>query len=140
MVRVSCPELRNILAESKHRLGRVTLPNWRDGRPLAIDVAVTSPFSAFGMRSLHPADSYSDTYKHKKFQPRFRGKWCMFAALVMESTGGLSQEAHPVEGNFPLFRSALRCREAWARLLQAPLLKRYFAHRRVDVGSSAVFS
>ena len=47
-------ELRNILSESGHRPGDVTVPNWRDGRPLAIDVAVTSPFSGLGH-----ADSYS---------------------------------------------------------------------------------
>jgi hypothetical protein len=28
---------------------------------LAVDVAVTSPFSAFGLRSSHPADAYALT-------------------------------------------------------------------------------
>src|SRR5207248_2989580 len=60
---------------------------------LAIDVAVTSPFSAAGIRAKEPADTYSHTHKHGKFQRRFRGKWCLFSALVMESTGGLSEEA-----------------------------------------------
>src|SRR6185369_15227957 len=78
-------ELRNIFQKSDHRPGDVTLPNWTGGRPLAVDVAVTSPFSAFGMRSENPADSYSHVYKHGKFQRPFRGKWCLFSALVIES-------------------------------------------------------
>ena len=76
-------ELRNILSDSERRPGDVTLPNWSGGRPLAIDVAVTSPFSAFGMRSLSPADAYSDVHKHAKKERLFRGKGCMFAALVV---------------------------------------------------------
>ena len=53
-------ELRNILSDSDHRPGDVTLPNWSGGRPLAIDVAVTSPFSVAGMHSQEPADTYSE--------------------------------------------------------------------------------
>jgi hypothetical protein len=86
-------ERRNIFSDSKHRPGDVTLPNWTGGRPLAIDVAVTSPFSAAGLRATEPAEAYSHTHKHGKFQSRFRGKSCLFAALVMESTGGLTEEA-----------------------------------------------
>src|SRR5579872_914473 len=86
-------ELRNILSDSDHRPGDVTLPNWSGGRPLAIDVAVTSPFSVAGMHSQEPADTYSELRKHNKNQHKFRGKWCMFSALVLESTGGLSEEA-----------------------------------------------
>jgi len=86
-------EVRDILSDSEARPGDVTLPNWSGGRPLAIDVAVTSPFSVFGMRSENPADSYSDVYKHGKYDKKFRGNSCMFAGLVMETTGGLSQEA-----------------------------------------------
>ena len=86
-------ERRDIFSDSKHRPGDVTLPNWAGGRPLAIDVAVTSPFSVAGMRATEPAETYSHTHKHGKFQSRFRGKWCLFSALVMESTGGLTEEA-----------------------------------------------
>src|SRR5690348_1990019 len=67
-VRVFClqqssSEQRNILSDSEHRPGDVTLPNWSGGRPLAIDVAVTSPFSAAGWRAQSPADAYSDAHK-----------------------------------------------------------------------------
>ena len=37
-------ELRDLLSNSGHRPGDVTIPNWSGGRPLAVDVAVTSPF------------------------------------------------------------------------------------------------
>src|ERR1043165_9023903 len=78
---------------SDHRPGDVTLPNWIGGRPLAVDVAVTSPFSCAGMRTADPADRYSEVNKHGRARRLFRGKWPVFAALVLESTGGLSQEA-----------------------------------------------
>jgi len=60
---------------------------------LAVDVAVTSPFSVFGLRSSKPADAYGDLHKHTRYHKLFRGKSVLFAALVLETTGGLSQEA-----------------------------------------------
>ena len=116
-------ELRNLLSSSNARPGDVTIPNWHSGRPLAIDVAVTSPFTLFGMRSEEPADSYDLVYKHRKYDRRFRGKEPIFAALVMESTGGLSQEALSLLKS--IFRFASRRQNiqhcvyvgrAWARL------------------------
>ena len=124
-------ELRNLLSSSNARPGDVTIPNWHSGRPLAIDVAVTSPFTLFftspftlfGMRSEEPADSYGLVYKHRKYDRRFRGKEPIFAALVMESTGGLSQEALSLLKS--IFRFASRRQNiqhcvyvgrAWARL------------------------
>ena len=67
--------------------------DWSGGRPLAVDVAVTSPFSVFGLRSSKPADAYGDLHKHTRYHKLFRGKSVLFAALVLETTGGLSQEA-----------------------------------------------
>ena len=45
---------------SGRRPGDVTLPVWSDGKGLAIDVAVTSPFSAAGLRSSSPADAITE--------------------------------------------------------------------------------
>ena len=83
----------DLLTNSGHRPGDVTIPNWSGGRPLAVDVAVTSPFSVFGLRSSKPADAYGDLHKHTRYHKLFRGKSVLFAALVLETTGGLSQEA-----------------------------------------------
>src|SRR5579872_6109280 len=107
-------ELRNILSDSDHRPGDVTLPNWSGGRPLAIDVAVTSPFSVAGMHSQEPADTYSELRKHNKNQRKFRGKWCMFSALVLEATGELSQEALSLLK--AVFQHCVSAGRAWARL------------------------
>jgi len=86
-------EQRDLLSHSEHRPGDVTLPNWKAGLPLAIDVAVTSPYSVFGLRSNSPADAYSDVHKHGKYASLFRGKQVLFSALVLESTGGSHQLA-----------------------------------------------
>ena len=116
-------ECKNLLSSSAHRPGDVTIPNWHAGRPLAIDVAVTSPFNLFGMRTEDPADSYGLINKHRKYDRRFRGREPIFAALVLESTGGLSQEALSLLKS--VFRFASRRQNvqhcvyvgrAWARL------------------------
>ena len=98
-------------------------PTGQGGRPLAVDVAVPSPYSSFGLRCPKPADSYSDTFKHGKYDRRFRGKWCLFSALVMESTGGLSEEALTLLKQVFRFASkrqnvqhSVYAGRAWARL------------------------
>ncbi len=63
------------------RPGDVTIPVWRANKGLAIDVAVTSPFNLFGMRTEDSADSYGLVYKHRKYDRIFRGKEPIFAAL-----------------------------------------------------------
>ena len=71
---------------SEHRPGDVTLPNWI-GRPLAVDVAVTSPFSCAGMRAADPADRYSEVNKHGRARKLFRDglcslRWCWSLQVV----------------------------------------------------------
>src|SRR5579872_4982232 len=56
-----------------------------------VEVAPWRSMSVAGMHSQEPADTYSELRKHNENQRKFRGKWCMFS--VLESTGGLSQEA-----------------------------------------------
>ena len=64
------------------RPGDVTLPVWRNDRGLAIDVAVTSPFSSSGMRSKAPADAYALNFKHRKYDAGFVRSGYYFSAQV----------------------------------------------------------
>ena len=43
-------EMKNLLTSTARRPGDIVLPNWSNGRPLAVDVAVTSPFTINGMK------------------------------------------------------------------------------------------
>ena len=81
-------EKEGILGEtSGRRPGDVTIPIWRGGKGLAVDVAVTSPFSVVGLRSASPADSYEHR-KHRKYDVGFFGTGFEFCTLVLETTGG----------------------------------------------------
>ena len=103
--------------------GDVTLPLWSHGKGLAVDVAVTSPFSAFGMRAESPADAYALTYKHGKYDEGFRGAQHDFLPLVLETTGGVGSEGREflrqvfrfVSNRWGLEHSVFAGR-AWARL------------------------
>lgn len=55
------------------RPGDVTIQNWCDGKGLAIDVAVTSPFSAQHPANKSPCESYAEKYKHGKYEKDFKG-------------------------------------------------------------------
>ena len=55
------------------RPGDVTVQNWCDGKGLAIDVAVTSPFSAQHPANQPPCESYAEKYKHGKYEKDFKG-------------------------------------------------------------------
>ena len=85
-------EMKNLLTSTARRPGDIVLPNWSNGRPLAVDVAVTSPFTINGMKSKSPADSYALAYKYGKYEINFRGLRCLFAALVLETTGAIDAE------------------------------------------------
>ena len=88
-----CAEKKGIFNNSLSRPGDVTLPSWSHARPLAIDVAVTSPFTVFGMPKVDPHDAYATTHKHGRNDIKFRGHTCDFGALVLETTGGIGAEA-----------------------------------------------
>ena len=108
---------------SGRRPGDVTLPIWADGKGLAIDVAVTSPYSVAGLRSSSPADNYATNHKHSKYESGFVGSGFSFCAMVFETTGGVCEEGSGVLKQ--IFRFAARNRgttlsvyagRAWARL------------------------
>ena len=97
-------EKRFLLGESSgRRPGDVTIPCWKNSKGLAVDVAVTSTFSRRNLSSPNPADAYG-LKKHQKYDAGFRGSSFLFCALVMETTGGYSEEA--VSSFRQLFRFA----------------------------------
>ena len=74
------------------RPGDVTIQNWCDGKGLAIDVAVTSPFSAQHPVNQPPCESYAEKYKHGKYEKDFKGSNHLFSAIVWETTGAVNAE------------------------------------------------
>ena len=77
---------------SGRRPGDVTIPLWSQGKGLAIDVAVTSPFNRKAVRSSSPCEDYAAQQKHGKYDASFRGKNYLFAAVVFETTGAINEE------------------------------------------------
>src|SRR5688572_16410661 len=69
---------------SGRRPGDVTFPLWSRGKGLAIDVAVTSPFTQKAIRAENPCEDYAAHQKHAKYDQSFRGKPYTFSALVFE--------------------------------------------------------
>jgi hypothetical protein len=108
---------------SGRRPGDVTIPIWTGGKSLAIDVAVTSPFTLGHLRLSSPCEDYADRQKHQKYDDSFRSQPYLFAALVLETTGAINQEGEEVLRQ--IFRFAAKrlgrefssfCGRAWARL------------------------
>ena len=100
----------------------MTIPIWANGKGLVIDVAVTSPLTAAHVRLSSPCDDYAFTCKHKKYDASFEGLPYIFAAVVFETTGAISEEGQEVLRQ--LFRFAAKnlghefssyCGRAWAR-------------------------
>ena len=59
----------------------MTIQNWCDGKGLAIDVAVTSPFSAQHLANQPPCETYAEKYKHGKYEKDFKGSNYLFSAM-----------------------------------------------------------
>ena len=105
------------------RPGDVTIPVWRANKGLAIDVAVTSPFTSSNLQLSEPCESYAASKKHAYYDEDFKGTAFEFAAMVFETTGGVNNEG--LEILRQLFRFAAKhqglqlsvyCGRAWARL------------------------
>jgi hypothetical protein len=119
-------EKKGILGDSDkpgRRPGDVTIPNWKQGRGLAIDVAVTCPFNINNISRSSPCEHYAESKKHALYDADFKGTQFLFSALVFESTGGINTEGRDVLRQ--LFRFAAKregiqlsvyCGRAWARL------------------------
>ena len=117
-------EKKGILGDvDGRRPGDVTVPVWRANKGLAIDVAVTTPFSKHSLSCKAPCESYAQSKKHAYYDEDFKGTAFEFAALVFETTGGLNEEGLSLLRQ--LFRFAAKhqgiqlsvyCGRAWARL------------------------
>lgn len=51
----------------------MTIPNWQHNRALAIDVAITCPFTKNNMSKDSPCEAYAENAKHKKYDADFKG-------------------------------------------------------------------
>jgi len=117
--------INGLLAHSTvdcRRPGDVTIPLWSQGKGLAIDVAVTSPFNRKAVRSSSPCEDYAAQQKHGKYDASFRGKNYLFAAVVFETTGAINEEGARVLSQLARFAAKRQGREfssfcgrAWVR-------------------------
>jgi len=80
------------------RPGDVFIPCFRNGAPLAIDVAVTDPLLPQYLEVLSPAESYAENIKHKKYDSGFFGTGIDFCAAVVDSFGWWCSEGLEVLG------------------------------------------
>ena len=104
------------------RPGDVTIPDW-SGKPLAIDLAVTSPLIKSSLRLISPCEEYAANQKHRKYDASFHDSNYSFCAMVFETLGAVNAEGEEVLRQ--LFRFAAKhlgrefssyCGRAWARL------------------------
>ena len=105
------------------RPGDVTIPDWKHGNGLAIDVAVTSPLTQTSLRLVNPCEDYSQTQKHRKYDVSFEGTDYYFCALVFETLGSVNAEGEKVLRQLFTFASkklgrefSSYCSRAWARV------------------------
>jgi len=75
-----------------------SIRNWYEGKGLAIDIAVMSPFSAQHLKAPNqsPCEHYADQYKHAKYDKDFEGSEYLFSAIVWETTGAVNAEGEEV--------------------------------------------
>jgi hypothetical protein len=81
---------------SGRRPGDITVPLWKNGDGLAIDVAVTSPYSVSNLHRESPCEVYAAQQKHAKYDRSFQGTNYVFGALVMETTGAINEEGQGI--------------------------------------------
>ena len=133
---------------SGRRPGDVTIPCWKEGDGLAIDVAVTSPLIASSVRLENPAYEYARVQKHGKYDRQFEGTDYFFCAMVFETLGAINDEGDQVLRD--LFRFAakkLGHGRAWARVscclqrsVAQEILKRIDGHRAPSASAPEVVS
>ena len=70
--------------DSKRRPGDVSFANWRNGRGLAIDVAVICPLAASHLHQEEPCELYAERQKHKRYDAGFKGSGYEFAATGLK--------------------------------------------------------
>ena len=93
------------------RPGDVTIPNWQHGQALAIDVAITCPFTKNNLKKDSPCEAYAENAKHKKYDGDFKGSNHIFAAVVWESMGAINSEGEEVLRQIMRFAAKRQGRE-----------------------------
>lgn len=88
--------------ESKRRPGDVSLPLWRYGRGLAIDVAVVCPVALSHVNEESPCEAHA-LRKHDRYDRGFIGSRYDFAAMVFETSGAVNLEG------MNIMRQIIRC-------------------------------
>ena len=107
-------EKKGILGSAPgRRPGDVPIRNWYEGKGLAIDIAVTSPFSAQHLAAPNqsPCEHYAEQYKHNKYDKDFVGSEYLFSAIVWETTGAVNAEGEEVLRQIMRFASKRLGRE-----------------------------
>lgn len=109
--------------ESKRRPGDVSIPLWRYGRGLAIDVAVICPVAPSHVNEAVPCETYAAKRKHNRYDAGFRGSRFDFAAMVFETSGAVNVEGMNILRQIIRFASKRECvgnssfaGRAWARV------------------------
>ena len=105
------------------RPGDVTIPDWKHGNGLAIDIAVTSPLTKTSLRLVNPCENYSEVQKHRKYDVSFEGSDYYFCAMVFETLGGVNEQGEKVLRQLFTFAAkklgrefSSYCSRAWARV------------------------
>jgi hypothetical protein len=105
------------------RPGDVTIPDWKHGNGLAIDVAVTSPLTKTSVRLVDPCENYSERHKHQKYDVSFEGSNYYFCAMVFETLGGVNEQGEKVLRQLFTFAAkklgrefSSYCSRAWGRV------------------------
>ena len=95
--------------DSKRRPGDVSFANWRNGRGLAIDVAVICPLAASHLHQEEPCEIYAERQKHKRYDAGFKGSRYEFAAMVFETSGAVNSEGNDIIKQLIRFASKREC-------------------------------
>ena len=96
---------------------------WRNGRGLAIDVAVICPLAASHLHQEEPCEIYAERQKHKRYDAGFKGSRYEFAAMVFETSGAVNSEGNDIIKQLIRFASKRECvgnssfaGRTWARI------------------------
>jgi hypothetical protein len=107
---------------SGRRPGDVTVERWSQNKGLAIDVAVTSPFTKKALLLASPCEDYANHQKHGKYDASFHGVNYLFAAVVFETLGAINDEGARVLSQLARFAAKRAgkefssfCGRAWVR-------------------------
>jgi len=108
---------------TKRRPGDVSIPLWRYGRGMAIDVAVICPLAASHVDSAEPCEEYARLHKHNRYDASFVNSRYDFVAMVFETSGAVNEEGENIMKQLIRFAAkrlgvgnSIFAGRAWARV------------------------